>query len=269
MVLLYAAVGILILLLVYGILEQGFLVPEKKGLPILMYHKVIPGTPDWLTVTPEQLDKQLAWLKARGYETITFNDLKEFSENRKKLPRRPIILTFDDAFLNFLTDALPILKKHGMQATNFVPVSFIGKINEWDKGSLPIMTAEQLREAAAAGTSLGLHSYAHGNYNDMDAEAIRHDLTSCILHLTSLSIPFVPVLAYPYGAYPKRDPGRFGLMTEVFREMKIDFAVRIGNRVNKLPVPEPYTLFRIDIRGNESFRTFRIKVKKGRKKLFS
>jgi len=59
------------------------------------------------------------------------------------------------------------------------------------------------------------------------------------------------------------------LMKELFRDYKLIFAVRIGNRINSLPIRDPYELKRIDIKGTDSLFTFKIKLKKGRTKLFS
>ena len=58
-------------------------------------------------------------------------------------------------------------------------------------------------------------------------------------------------------------------MKEIFREKKLDFAVRIGNRINRFPFKDPYELNRIDIRGTDNFFAFKTKIRKGRMKLFS
>ena len=73
-------------------------------LPILMYHKVdrLPPPPGarYLRnyVLPEQFDAQLAALRRWGYETISFADWLAYRRGERTLPRRPIILTFDDGY---------------------------------------------------------------------------------------------------------------------------------------------------------------------------
>jgi peptidoglycan/xylan/chitin deacetylase (PgdA/CDA1 family) len=100
-------------------------------------------------------------------------------------------------------------------------------------------------------------------------EDMREDLLNCIVTLTDCNLTFARVLAYPYGGYPKKDNIRLENMKELFRELNLDFALRIGNRINPVPLKDPYELQRIDIKGTDSFFTFRIKLRKGRKKLFS
>jgi hypothetical protein len=77
------------------------------------------------------------------------------------------------------------------------------------------------------------------------------------------------VLAYPYGGYPKKDEIKKCRMKNLFREKRINFALRIGNRINGWPLIDDYEIKRIDIRGTDSFFTFKTKLKKGRAKLFS
>jgi hypothetical protein len=79
----------------------------------------------------------------------------------------------------------------------------------------------------------------------------------------------VKVLAYPFGGFPKRDPILREQMISLFREQELDFALRIGNRINPWPLKHPYEMKRTDIRGTDTFFVFRTKLRKGRAKLFS
>jgi hypothetical protein len=66
--------------------------------------------------------------------------------------------------------------------------------------------------------------------------------------------------AYTYGAYPKRNKTEFDAIKIAFKNAGISCAFRIGNRINKLPIKDPYKIERIDVRGDESFLRFRLKV---------
>lgn len=243
---------------------------SRSGLPILMYHKVAADGPDGLTVTTDMLELELAFLAEKGYETISFLDLKESDETGKKLPERPVILTFDDAYVNFRTHALPILKRLHLKATLFVPVAFMGKTNLWDQGSEKILSAEELKRIEDDGSiEIGIHSFLHRSYAGLAPEDMKEDLENCFNTMDFHHIRTSRVLAYPFGGYPKRDPELKGLMKALFAEMQLWFAVRIGNRINKLPVKERYEMKRIDIKGTDSFSTFRIKLACGRKNPFA
>jgi len=261
--------SILLAVLVLTI-QFSFLVPSKKGLPVLMYHKILQNGPDGLTVTTDQFEQHLKYLKERGYHAISFKTLKTLVKDGAPLTKKTVILTFDDAYENFRLQALPLLKKYGFTATVFVPVAFIGKTNIWDKGHDQIMSAEELKQLSLnEETEIGLHSFLHRSYGDLDIAGMKEDLENCTKSLDFYGIPFVKVLAYPYGGYPRKDPAMKAQMISLFQQAGLDFALRIGNNINAWPVRHPYEMKRIDIKGTDSFFIFRTKLNKGRAKLFA
>jgi peptidoglycan/xylan/chitin deacetylase (PgdA/CDA1 family) len=186
------------------------------------------------------------------------------------LPKHTLIITFDDAYLSFRTLALPLLKKYGFSATVFVPVAYMGKTNFWDHGSDPIMSETDLRQLAIQEEiEIGLHSFLHGNYGSMTIEEMKDDLKQCRQLLEHHAIPFTNVLAYPYGGYPKKDQVLKRDMIEMFVQQRLDFATRIGNRINSWPIRHPYEIKRIDMKGTDSFYIFKTKLQKGHARLFA
>ncbi len=259
-----------LLVVCFMTIQYSFLVPPKKGLPVLMYHKIIEKGADGLTVTADQLDLQLMYLKEKGYQTLSFKTLKNLLKEGAPLPKKAIILTFDDAFINFREKALPLLKKYHFTATVFVPVAFIGKTNIWDKGNDGIMTADDLKHLTLnEDIEIGLHSFLHRSYVGLDISDMEEDLNNCKQTLEFYGISFTRVLAYPYGGYPKKNPELKGQMISLFQKFGLDFAVRIGNRINTWPVRHPFEIKRIDIKGTDNFFVFKTKLKKGRAKLFA
>lgn len=264
---------ILLLLVIvagYFTVEYSLFVPARRGLPVLMYHKIAEKNPDGLTVTTDQFDLQLMYMKEKGYHAITFTQLKKMVNEGAKLPKKSVIITFDDAYRNFRELALPLLRKHQFKATVFLPVAYIGKTNIWDRGNDPIMTADELKQLTnREEAEIGLHSFLHRSYRDMAPADMEEDLQNCYSTLAFHAIPYVKVLAYPYGGFPKKDKQLKGQMVEIFRKLNLDFALRIGNRINPWPLNSPYEIQRIDIKGTDSFFVFRTKLKKGRAKLFA
>src|SRR3989454_12216720 len=92
-------------------------------LPILLYHKIdrIPAGARYPRsyVTPERFDAQLAFLRRRGYESVSFVDYLGYRRGAARLPRRPGIITFDDGYRSNRDVALPLLQQHGFRATSF------------------------------------------------------------------------------------------------------------------------------------------------------
>src|SRR6202007_466181 len=83
-------------------------------------------------VLPEQFDAQLAALSGWGYTFITLEDWMEFRANRRRLPERPIAITFDDGYLSNHNIAWPILRRRSATATVFLVADLLGQTNRWD-----------------------------------------------------------------------------------------------------------------------------------------
>jgi peptidoglycan/xylan/chitin deacetylase (PgdA/CDA1 family) len=257
--------GILVLLvLVY----YGFLALPEKGLPVLMYHNISENLADGLSIPVAKLEQQFLYLRNKGYQTIFFRELASLISTGQKLPRKTLVITFDDAYESFFYFAFPLMEKYNIKATVFIPVGYMGKNNLWDKGNNPVMSPDLLKEIVKRNLAeIGLHSFLHGNYKNMSLDEMRDDLLNCINTLNFHNISFFHVFAYPYGGYPKKDKILLQQMKELFREAKLIFALRIGNRINHFPFYDPYEINRIDIKGTDSMTTFRFKLRKGGKKL--
>ncbi len=178
------------------------------------------------------------------------------------------MLTFDDAYLSNLELLYPLLVKYKLRASIMLPVKYIGKTNEWDpEPHLPLLDYRHLREMNKQYIEFGIHAYEHNNYRDLSTEEVVQDITACFLNLNKNNIPFVPVLSYPFGKYPRRHLQK-ELFFDTLKSNGIELALRIGNRINILPIANRYEIKRIDIRGTDSFWRFKTKLRLGRCKFF-
>lgn len=86
----------------------------EKRLPILMYHLILknPGNSNQFIVSQNIFEEDLKYIKSHGYTTILVQDLIDYTENKKDLPEKPILLTFDDGALNNYLYAFPLAKKY-------------------------------------------------------------------------------------------------------------------------------------------------------------
>jgi peptidoglycan/xylan/chitin deacetylase (PgdA/CDA1 family) len=129
--------------------------------PILMYHHIAVPPPDAdairldLSVPPANFEVQLRYLAEAGYESISLRDLLYHLTIGQPLPPKPIILTFDDGYVDNYANAFPLLKKHGFTATFFIITDFV------DWGYEEYMTWDQLREMAEEGMEIESHSRDH------------------------------------------------------------------------------------------------------------
>lgn len=230
---------------------------SSASVRVLMYHKVDATRTERLTVTAAQLKQQLHWLVKKKYSIISFAEFKKIDGQKKK--GRYIIITFDDAYENNLQYAVPVLKATRTKATIFVPAAFIGKTNEWDDGKEKIMSAAQLQHLPADTIELGLHTHTHTSFKQLDSGAIKKEMLQSMETLQTNHIPFVPVLAYAYGSFPKNEPAQKNMFA-VFNETGLWYALRIGNNINSLPLKNKFVVNRIDIRGTDSFFIFKLKI---------
>lgn len=92
-------------------------------LPILMYHEVKPFGTRKDVITPRELESDLSYLKSAGYTALTMTDLIDCEKEGRALPPKPIVLSFDDGYLNNYVYVYPLLKKYDMK----IVLSIIGK----------------------------------------------------------------------------------------------------------------------------------------------
>lgn len=165
----------------------------KRQVPVLVYHRV-GYTADNFTVTPERFTHDLQTLQQYGYCTITLEQLQKFlNEGNNELPDKPILITFDDGYMDNFENAYPILKKHGMVATFFVITSML-----WMEGRL---TPERIAEMAQGGMSFGSHTVSHKPLGELAWAEIHDELVISKAVLESVLGKTVNGIAYPRGSY--------------------------------------------------------------------
>ncbi|WP_281322424.1 polysaccharide deacetylase family protein [Flavobacterium aestivum] len=234
-------------------------------LPILMYHNVVEDDSKSLdlSISISKLESQFKFLHDNNYKTFHFRDL----ENLKELPKKSIIITFDDVTECQLTYAVPLLEKYQLKASFFIPFSFVGNFDYWIEGKEKIMSVEQLKKLDSNLIELGHHSFEHKRYEALSKEELEVDFAKCNTFIKENQLDIKPVLAYPFGNYPKSN-AEFAVFEKIMRENGIKYGLRIGNRVNDFPFKNNYLIKRIDIKGEDNLFRFRLKLKIGKLKLF-
>ena len=172
------------------------------SVPILMYHYISvppPGSDRYrlsLSVTPANFDAQMAFLKQAGYHAVTLYDLYDFLGQGKTLPDKPVILTFDDGYVDAFTQAMPILLKYGFVGTFFV---LTGPADEGGAGEH--LTWEQIVAMSATGMDLELHSREHFDLRNRPNDFLVHQIAGGKESLEAHINRPVRWFAYPSGRY--------------------------------------------------------------------
>jgi len=232
-----------------------------------MYHKISgDGTRDFLTVSSIDFESHLAYLQADGYNTILLSDLSAYVHHNTPLPPRPVMLTFDDGYLDNFHVMYPLLKKYRMKANIFLVASFIDTTGKPSGTSQEVyMSVTDIHAMDSHLVEFGLHSYDHKSYKSLSHQEISEDIDRTRQLLQQYRINFQQCLAFPYGAFPKTNAVKKRSFFNALKDSHILLAFRIGNRLNPLPARNPLLFQRIDIRGATPFDKFVQWVQKGKK----
>lgn len=234
---------------------------KKESIRILMYHQVLPQSIAYkndLIVTVENLDEQLIYIK-NNFKTVFFKDLESSKSVKNK-----IILTFDDGYYNNLQYLMPLLEKHQLKATIFIPTEFIE--NNMNGDEKVYMNFDEIKSLNPNLVEIALHSHSHKNFSQMTLSEAEADLLKNIEILEQNQINFTKVLAYPYGKFPK-DKERKKEFFKMLNRIGIVSAMRIGNNLASYPFKKRFEVNRIDIKYGDSLKTFKWKLKFGKTKL--
>ncbi|MBQ3379236.1 MAG: polysaccharide deacetylase family protein [Clostridia bacterium] len=137
---------------------------ESREVPVIMYHSLLidPARTGEYVATPDSLREDLEYLKSHGYETVFISELVSFTKSGSPLPKKPVVITFDDGFLNNVSYALPLLKEYSMKAVISPVGAYCDVYAENCDRNLyyAYMTWDDIKEAAQSGyIEIGDHSY--------------------------------------------------------------------------------------------------------------
>jgi len=176
-------------------------------IPILVYHKIDPRFEWGITrVVPHQFEQQIRWLYEQDFQTISFNQLFQYSvlPQQQKL----LIITFDDAYQSIFQYAFPIMCRYGFTATVFVISQFVGKANWWDVNLggriFRHLHRNEIKQLIEAGWEVGSHGATHSDLRLCSAKTLVQELVTSKAQIEAWTGQSVEVLSYPFGRYNTR-----------------------------------------------------------------
>lgn len=172
---------------------------ESRPLPILLYHSV-SDTPSAsvrdYTVSPATFARHLDTIAEAGSTTLTVSDLRDTLDTGGPLPERPILVTFDDGYLDTLTTAAALLAERAMGATAYIITGSVGRVSP---GGDPMMSWSQLDELAGLGVEIGGHSHTHPELDTLTVVRASEEVRTCKDRLEQRTGRPVRTFAYPHG----------------------------------------------------------------------
>ncbi len=178
-----------------------------SNIKILMYHRVINDKPEeynhWHYVTTAEFKNQMKLIDMLGFTPITFADYQLYQEDKLTLPSKPIIITFDDGYMDTFENALPILSHMGMKAVIFVMGNRKLKRAVWDERGeddvCPLMTDEQIKKAKQMDFEIGSHSLNHDELSSLPEHEAVYSVNKSKKEIESILEEPIHTFAYPYG----------------------------------------------------------------------
>ncbi|HWW01001.1 MAG TPA: polysaccharide deacetylase family protein [Candidatus Acidoferrum sp.] len=172
-----------------------------RGNPILTYHKLGPRPRQvrlkGLYLSRTLFTRQLDELKADGY---TGGSLTACAGPRTG---KRIVITFDDGYVNVLSNGLEPLATTPFKAIQFLVADLLGKCNEWDvplgEAPEPMMNQTQVREWLAAGHDIGSHTLTHPFLTQVPPRQAQEEITASRKKLEDLFGRPIEHFCYPYG----------------------------------------------------------------------
>ena len=198
---------IIIIIGIYAFKQYKYTQREDTKIPILLYHNFVTTVPDSdpdnfnYINTPESFEENIKALLDNGYTIISMKELEEANIGKKELPKKPIIITFDDGYYSNYEYIYPILKKYNVKVSIFIITDKIGQ----EIDGIKYLGWDDCLEMQSSGlVEIFSHSKKHVFYDKLPVRELRDDVKeSYDLIEKHLGKQDLKVFAYPYGAYTK------------------------------------------------------------------
>lgn len=185
-------------------------------IPILLYHCVDAAPQNDYWIATDEFDAQMQTLRQNDYESVSMKDVYNYETYGTKLPKKPVVISFDDGCKNLYTEAYPILKKHHYIAEIYLIADAVGDIESErinsGKGGDPTKLGEmgetsiteyliwpEIKEMADNGIEFGSHSKSHPLMSELNQVNLSHELLYSKLAIAANIGKNITSFAYPFG----------------------------------------------------------------------
>jgi len=232
----------------------------RLPIPILLYHAVTRDPPSWLapwTINPHQFAGHLDALVAADCTPLTVSDLVRITTQGEVLPERPVVVTFDDGFADFATEAVPAMAARSVVSTLYVTTgALIG--NGGSRGATsrtlklppaPMLSWQQLAGLEELGVEIGAHSHTHPQLDTLPVVAAAEEIVHSRALLEEHMGHHVESFAYPHGY---SSPA----VRRVVAQQGFSSAAGVRNRFSAAD-DDQFCLARLTVRSETSVATIR------------
>lgn len=209
--------------------------------PILLYHRISDETSadSRYAVSVANFKDQMQRLRYWGYSPVTIKQLVDHIHKGYNLPSRPVVISFDDGYLDVYQNAFPIMERYGFTGTVYIVANRLE--------SDGFLQVEQLNELIDHGWDVGSHSMTHTELTQNHA-LVRQEILQSRLDLENALGIKIFSFAYPFGSLD------WYISYKVF-----DYGYRAGVGVGNLTSHSSatiYNLSRREIQGDADLEAF-------------
>ncbi len=167
-----------------------------------MYHSV-GDNGLFFTTGFNDFKRQLSYLNEKKINVISLFQLFEYLENKKEIPKKTIVLTFDDGYEDNYTNVFPILKKYNFPAAIFLTVGIVGA--EKDKHGLKMLDWEQIKKMNDSGLiDFEPHTVSHQKLSKIDLVDAEKEILESKKIIEEKLNKKCAFFAYPFGNYNEK-----------------------------------------------------------------
>lgn len=168
---------------------------EEVRIPILMYHSICNDDPNnSLMIPTEMFAEQMEWLRENDFTAMSMDEVIE-AMNTGKVPKRPVLITFDDGYADNYINAFPELKNNNLKGTFFIISDTITEEGGY------YMSTSMLKEMKEAGMEIENHTANHLELNNLSREDAIDSIKRGQEFLRSVIGSNGNYLCYPVGRY--------------------------------------------------------------------
>lgn len=171
---------------------------SEKSIPVLMYHSINRRTGmtklNPYVVSPKDFKEEMEYISKNKYTVISLDDLYYYMVQGKPVPKKSVVITFDDGYEDFYKNAYPVLKKYNFKATIFMIAGYVDKGNYY-------LNSNQLRELQNNGIDIESHTVFHERLSTLSYQKQLKTLADSKIILERFLNKKVNYIAFPYGSY--------------------------------------------------------------------
>jgi peptidoglycan/xylan/chitin deacetylase (PgdA/CDA1 family) len=190
--------------MIFSTLKIVSILLNNSGVPILCYHSIQNKEDDGLFMPGKRFEEQMKYLHDKRFKTLTVSEFIEL-RNEKKLPKKAVVITFDDGYKDFYINAFPILKKYKFKSTIFITTNYVGRTSDWiySEYKIKMLSWNDLKELSKKRIEIGAHTNSHIHMNKIKLEDSINEALKSKKIIESRLGKKVKTFSYPYGDYNK------------------------------------------------------------------